>query len=100
MTHAETPWRTGHHPVDEPGPRQRTIYDAAGELVGVMFTTEGARKAVDAVNDLEALLAELRQALYLTPLDEVMGRGVMADQVPAIAEALRAAQAKREGARG
>lgn len=44
------PWRTGGHPADEPGPRQRTIYDATGEMIGAMFTTAAARRAVDAVN--------------------------------------------------
>lgn len=44
------PWRTGGHPVDEPGPRQKTLYDATGELVGCMQTTEAAHQVVAAVN--------------------------------------------------
>jgi len=51
------------------------------------------------VRELEALQSELPRALYLTRLDEVMGRGVMATGVPLIAEVLRAAQAEREGRR-
>lgn len=114
---ADAPWRTGRHRTDEPGPRQRPIYGANGELIGVMFTTEDARLAVDSVNgvaevkaafrlcqqgnlelqadvgrllgEMEALRAEVRRALYLTPLGEVMGHGVMADQVPQVAALLR-----------
>lgn len=37
------------------------------------------------------LHAEIPKALYLTRLGEVMGRGVMADDVPHIAEVLRRA---------
>lgn len=43
-------WRTGAHPADEPGPRQRTIYGPDGELRGVMFTTADAHHVVEALN--------------------------------------------------
>lgn len=52
------------------------------------------------VAQFEALQTELPRALYVTPLGEVMGRGVMADEVKLIAEVLRAARAEREGRRG
>lgn len=39
--------------------------------------------------ELEALRAEVRLALYLTPLGEVMGRGVIADKVQLLAALLR-----------
>lgn len=48
----EEQWRTGRHPADEPGPRQRTIYDGRGEFIGSMDTTVLARLVVDAVNGL------------------------------------------------
>jgi hypothetical protein len=52
------------------------------------------------VEQFQALQTELPRALYLTPLDEVMGHKVMAAEVKLIAEVLRAAQAEREGRRG
>jgi len=52
------------------------------------------------VRELGRLQTELPRALYLTPLDEVMGRNVMAADVKLVAEVLRAAQAEREGRRG
>jgi hypothetical protein len=48
------------------------------------------------LRELDALRAEVPLALYLTGLDEVMGRGLMAERVPAIADVLRAAAAARE----
>lgn len=45
-------WRIERHPIDEPGSRQKTIYGPDGELRGVMFTTEDARLAVNALNAL------------------------------------------------
>lgn len=51
-------WRTGHHPTDEPGPRQRTIYGPDGELRGAMFTTEDARLVVDSLNGFAAAREE------------------------------------------
>lgn len=54
-------WRTGGRSTEEPGPRQRTIYDlATGELIGCMFTTEDARLAVDSVNGMDEIKAAFR----------------------------------------
>lgn len=47
--------------------------------------------AAQLLRDLEALKAEIPKALYLTRLNEVMGHGVMADDVPHLAEVLRKA---------
>ena len=66
------------------------------DTVGVIANQRARTRPPDSTSgssgaELEALRAEVVRALYLTPLDEVMGRGVMADQVPAIAALLRAA---------
>jgi hypothetical protein len=49
------PWRTGRHRIDRPGPRGRTLYDAEGEMIGVMDTSELAARVVAAVNARESL---------------------------------------------
>lgn len=54
-------WRTGHHPTDEPGPRQKTIYGPDGELRGVMFTTEDAHLVVNALNARDEITPEFVQ---------------------------------------
>lgn len=57
----EQEWRTGRHPTDEPGPRQKTIYGPDGELRGVMFTTEDAHLVVDALNARDETTPEFTQ---------------------------------------
>jgi hypothetical protein len=106
-------WRTGGHRTDEPGPRQRTIYDlASGELIGCMFTTEDARLAVAAVNEHVALRAELLRLLSLYDNDGTLvieaGEGAdaacwhlaLAADYPAIAAALRAAHDRADAGLG
>ena len=45
--------------------------------------------AAQLLHDLEALKAEIRKALYITRLGEVMGHGVMDAEVPLLAAILR-----------
>ena len=49
-TNHPSPWRTGRHSIDQPGPRGRTIYDANGEFVGIMDSKALADRVVSAVN--------------------------------------------------
>ncbi len=67
-----TPWRTGRHPVGEPGPRGRILYDAENEMVGAMDSNDLALRVTVAMRHYEsheAVTAEVRRLVDLDSLD-------------------------------